>query len=366
MKKRALFLLPLLLISSSLSGCNNKGNLVKLTYGQMISDETTEIDYQSLKEKMLNKETFILAVYNSTCACWSEFKQVAKEYISSNHVIIYSININKFNLGSLNEVDTFNLSLIKSTVTLHIIENGLIRNEVADPTTRITKNLNAFSSYLNGVTTMPNMYYVSLDQVNNLYKSEETSLLYFARSNCSDCQYIDNTLLKNYNFKSNNKMYILDCESIGIREYDDSGALTKESQEKWNEFKINYGLASEKNMTYGYDSGYVPSFFLIKGNSNSDMPTFLSGAVYFNDEIGKDENGYYVKNSYYTEERKTNLAYLKDVPSSVLKGLRLSEDSVGQYGDYIYWLQEKAAVYHDVLMTKFIDYALEKVTHKAF
>lgn len=360
MKKQLLFL-PLTFASIlPLTSCNGTSEKVDLKYGQMISEKITIIDYLSLKEKIDNKENFILSVYTTGCACWSNFRKVAEEYINTNHVSIYGIDYKNFRASDGSSLDTFSLTFVSGGVSVHIFKDGKKKVEIADSKSPILTKISALTSFLEENVILPKMFYVSLDQVDSLYKSSETSLIYFARSSCSDCQYLDNNFLKEYSVTNN--LYILDCETIGVREYDDEGNLTPESATKWNQFKIDYGLAKDNNEKYGYDTGYVPSLFLIKGDGISTLPTFLSGSVYFNDEINKDDNGYYISNSYYTEERIANISYT----STILKGKRLTNEEVTTIGTYSFWNKEEASKEHNKLIKAFLDESLIKVTHKGF
>lgn len=360
MKKQLLFLPLLLTLIAPLSSCGNTTSKVDIKYGQMINNEVTTIDYLTLKGKMENKDNFILAVYSNGCACWSNFKKVATEYIKKTHIQIYAVEYSSFRTNEGKSLDNFSLTFVSGGVSLHIIQDGKKKSEIADSKSLVISKIEAFTNYLEENITLPKMFYVSLSQVDSLYKSEETSLIYFARSNCADCQYLDNNFLKTYKLTAN--MYILDCEALGIREYDDNGSLTEESALKWKEFKEKYGLAETKNAKFGYGEGYVPTLFLLKGNASNELPDFLSGAVYFNDEVAKDDNGYYISNSYYTSERIANLSYT----TTVIKNKRLETSEVTTYLDYAFWSQESAAKVHDPIIKAFLDEALTKVTHEGF
>lgn len=361
MKKQTLFLPLIFTMTLGLVSCQGQAEKVDLKYGQMMNNDVSVIDYLSLKEKIDNKDNFILVVYTNGCACWSNFKKVASEYIKENHVEIFAIDYKNFRSSDGSSLDTFSLTFVSGGVSIHILKEGKKKAEIADSKSLVTSRLSALTTFLEENIILPKMFYISLGQVDELYKSEQTSLLYFARSNCSDCQYLDNNFLRNYDITNN--MYILDCENIGIREYDDEGNLTPESATKWAEFKVNYGLAKDNNEKYGYDEGYVPSLFLVKGDGSSTLPTFLSGAVYFNDVVSKDSEGYYISNSYYTDARVSNLSYT----DTVLKNRRLSENEVTTYGEtYYVWNHVDAAKMHDTIIKAFLDESLTKVTHEGF
>ena len=65
----------------------------------------------------------------------------------------------------------------------------------------------------------------------------------------------------------------------------------------------------------------------------------------------------YVSRSFYSSERLTSLSYCENVEYNVLEGITLSESDIAKTSTgYIYWLQEKAAVYHTPLLEVFLDY----------
>lgn len=367
MKLKKILFIPLFIGLTSLTGCNNTTNKVELKYGQMIDNSITSIDYQSLKEKFLMKETFMVSVHAQGCACWSTFSSILRQYIEENHVKIYEISYDNLRNGAGATNDVFGLNIASGTVSFAIVENGEFKyNEISKKNNNIFKSYEQFKKFMDETVSLPKMFYISLNQVDELFKDEETSLLYFARSNCSDCNFIQSNVLENYNF--NNNMYILDCELLDIRQYDDNGNLTSESALLWQEFKDNYYMSSKNNPTYGYDTGYVPTLLLLKGNKDTGKPTILSGSVYLNDEIGKNEQGrYYIKNSYYTEERLPSLSYINDsIDHKVLKGLEIGSDGVIEYQGNYYWDKEYAKQYHDPLIKAFLDDSINKVTHTSF
>ncbi len=367
MKIKGLLLLPLALGILSLAGCKNKFEPVKLQYGQMISSELTENDYQQLKERFARKETFLLSVYARNCACWSNFKAAAKPYITKNHVEIFAVNYEAFHSVAGETLDTFGLDIEAGKTSFHVIKEGKVVLNVKSGDSKAMEKSSEFEKMMNDTVVLPKMFYINKTQLDSLYSSNETSAIYFMRSNCGDCTHMNDAFLNKYDAKGN--LYILDCEKIGIRQYDSEGNLTPTSQIAWNKFKSDYGLASDNNEKYGYDTGYVPTLMLMKGDATTHEATYLSGAVYFNDSVEKSGEKYVVSNSFYTSERLANLQYLSNFEGTkVLKGLELTEDDVATYEGttYTYWTQESAEKYHNPLAKAFLDYALPLVTHTSF
>ncbi len=370
MKIAHLLILPLSL--AVLTGCKGKNgdNIAHLHYGQMASESYETIDYQTLSEKVDNKETFLVSVYAEGCSCWSTFQTVLREYIKETHVIVYAIGYKSFHSSTGETLDNFGLKLKSGYTSFAIFKDGKPLVDLNSEKKEL-KEYEPFKKMMDASVTLPKIFYISKSQVDALYSSNETSLLYFARSNCQDCQYFDRNLLDSYEASKN--IYILDCEKIGIREYDEDGKLTPESQIAWDKFKVDYGLASTNNPDFGYNSGYVPTLFLLNGSGDAEHPaaTFQQGCVYFNDSIEEvDETTCKVTDTYYTSERASKLAYLDGVSVSILKDriVPKSDTSSFEYGGHTYymWKQESAAKYHNSLAKAFLDYSVQRVTHTGF
>ena len=349
MKKSAPLLLVSLLMSSfAISGCSNNSK-INLIYGDYTNNTVTDIKYLDLQSKIANKETFMLAVEpTGSCACWSDFKAILNVYIPETHVIVYHMKYAMFY-----ENETYGLNLRDGYTTFAIFESGELKQNIISDRQNMFHDEKVFREYITGTVNLPHYFYISLDKTNELFAASSTSsVIYFARSTCSDCAYVDKYVLKDYaeNHSFRNDMYILDCEKIGIREYDEDGHLTPESQVKWNKFKEDMLLADTYNKDYGYNTGYVPTFIKVRNN------TVESASVYFNDTVEEVDGKYKVTDSYYTEERLPKLDYLKDYSGTkVLKGLELSEDSIQKFGSFAMWKQEKAAEYHTPLLKCFLD-----------
>ena len=356
MKKFPLFLsLNLMLVSlASLGACSNNEK-VDLMYGNKNASGLTTISFDSLKEKVDSEQTFLLAVqYSDGCACWnSEAKPVLEKYVLEKHIDIYHIKLSELDGGG----NRFGITIITGNVSFAIFENGSVKHCITTKDDVALKKYDEFVSYFESVVNLPRIYYVNLDDVDNMYRSEETNIIYFGRSTCGDCGYLETHFLKDWskahpNYKKN--IYYLDCDVQDIR-LDDEGNV---NQEQWQTFKNDYGLSNKYNVDYGYDNGYVPTFLLIKGSLTG--VSYLSGSVAFNDTVTKSENGYEVTNSYYTNERLAKLEYIDDkVETKVLKGLKLNSEDV--YDEkYVFWKHESAEKYHNVLTEKFLDFAENK------
>lgn len=367
---KILFVTTLLTLLTA--SCNGNNEKVSLNYGSYVSNELTKINQSELASKVDNKESFLIVVSPSHegCMCWVDFKKILLDYITNNHLIIYEISYNSFFDTSNNQLNTFSLDIRKEMETFAIFSSGELKvQNVYSSSNSIFKQPTAFKEYLESMVTKPIMYYISLDQLNQIYTSKKEAVIYFARNNCPDCQVVDKEVLFSYSKAHTNskQLYILDCENIGIREYDENGSLTTISQAKWQEFKDNYGLSKLNNETFGYGQGYVPTFQLIKGNDTSYATSIVSSSVFFNDTLSKVDNVVKVTESFYSSVRVNKLQYTSNVTNKVLEGLTISENDYSEikYNDVTYytWKPTSALNYHNPLLTAFLDYALPQVSH---
>ena len=98
-----------------LSSCQGFSAKIDLQYGQMIHDDVDYIDYQTLKEKIDSKETFIVTVYAKNCSCWSMLHTNLIDYISKNHIQVFAVNYDNFHDASGKTLDNFNLNIPSSS-----------------------------------------------------------------------------------------------------------------------------------------------------------------------------------------------------------------------------------------------------------
>ena len=110
MKSKLFLLFPMLLSPILLSSCQGFSAKIDLQYGQMIHDDVDYIDYQTLKEKIDSKETFIVTVYAKNCSCWSMLHTNLIDYISKNHIQVFAVNYDNFHDASGKTLDNFNLN----------------------------------------------------------------------------------------------------------------------------------------------------------------------------------------------------------------------------------------------------------------
>jgi len=367
MKKR--FLLSTILMSLSLlSSCGNeKDNLVNITFGKLydyslaekIEEHVVKITHSTLSSFVFEKKEFILFVYDkdNTCTCYEDFEKAAIYLMQKRDALIYGINPSEFDGGH----DTFGLNVTKNEETVAIFQDGkLVHQKTTEGANDPFLEEYTFLNWFDEKAHFSKMLYVTYDQFLELSDHGDMFTVGFLRSSCPDCAYVEDTVLSSFNAEketiTRGNSYVIDCDAEGIRFV--NGVY---DEENWKAFKTKFGLSS--NPDYGYGQGFVPSFYTYSGHiGDTEYARVVDGAVYLNDVIKQDENGdYYVADSYYTEEREPNLAFLnKRIETRVLKGLKIPAKDV-ENGT---WKKSAAAKYHDPLLKAYLDYYIANPHHR--
>lgn len=362
MKNRFLLLVNSLLMISSLASCNTNINNDKtaLDYGSLClnSEEPLELinktdtDNDRLLDFFTHKEdgetiksykSAIIAFYfTNGCACWTATKGLLKQFALKYNVLIYYYNAT--GVDAKDVAYSVNIKNVNNDPLYAIIKKGKLEyvDRFNSEKSRFS-DFKIFEQHLLTKIELPRMFYVSKEQLDAMYNSTNNFVIYFAWSSCSDCKYTNDHFLYDYMAKTNKKMYVLDCDVDGIR-FDDKGNV---DNEQYTAFKQAYGLSSDTNPTFGYETGFVPTFFYVEPNGNK-ITSIKSGIVVQNDKIN-DEN--IVTRTYFTNERKDNLDYIDGIEVSVLEGVQLKE------GEKLGYLEQKEefAKYHNPLLKSFLD-----------
>ena len=364
------FLLFALLAPCALVSCGEDSK-VALVYGDQY-EGLTEIQYGDLANKVDDEKTFLLAVRpKSNCTCWAHFKVILEEYKRDTHISVFTIVASEFD----NATNKYGLDVRSDRETFAIFKNGkLYEQNVYSEKNAMFNQKKDFKAYLESRVHLPTMFYITLDTLDSWLGTQDKEFtVYFARNNCKDCEYLDNHALKEYGEKhlDMTNLYILDCESLGIRVYDENNNLTTASAEAWQKFKDNYKL-SNKYSEDGYNTGYVPTFLNVIGQSsyvpgvageasyeegNHDFIVGLS-YVYFNDTLTRGEDGKIrVTDSFLSQERfNEGLIPYIDNSNQLIKGIEVPESDITAYGPYLVWNKPAAAKYHDKALNQYLDY----------
>ncbi|MBO4737614.1 MAG: hypothetical protein J5627_04195 [Bacilli bacterium] len=354
--KKGLFLTIPLSLLAALSACQNTDSPAKvnLTFGKLydssklehIDDHLVTLTHSGLTSLVNSKKEFVLLVYDkdNTCTCWADFEKTILSFVKMKNALMYAISPSEFDGGH----ETFGLTISKSEETIAIFEDGKIKEQ------KVTKGSEdefmtpaVFSSWMSERVHFSNMLYVSKTQLEGLFAGDIQFTVGFLRASCSDCSYVESSVLSSFNSKDNNISYVIDCDAEGIRnkngEYD---------QEQWASFKYEYGLSEDANPDYGYGGGFVPSFYTYAPGDGDKKDLIIDGDVYLNDVVSNESGKYVVTNSFFTEERAPLLNFLGNtmVDHPVFKVFEIEDKDI-ENGR---WNKEAAAKYHDPLLNAFL------------
>ena len=346
MKKVAKILLPFVCLNACLlSGCGNDKR-VQLSFGNIHATAVEEnFTVVELDRKIENKESFLLVVADTTCACWNDFKPIINSYVSDNHVDCFFLKYSYF----INFASKYGIELTKGTTKFIVFEEGVAKIQLKSATNDKTmKDKNAFYKFMEGNVKLPKAYFIKEGDYGEV--TENGAIIYFERSECGDCSYLNPTVLANYVKKhpDMNNIYVLDCQWWK----DDLDLVQYQAK------KNNYGLSNCNNPEYGYDDGVFPFFSFVKKGY------YLSGAVAFNDTVELKNGKYVITNSYYDSDRLERFDYLSNVKTKVLEGMELPSSDVADNGAYITWMQDKAVKYYEPIIDAFLDTYLPQVNYK--
>ena len=332
-----LTLLPLSLLT--LIGCNKQKSSsdYRLSYGSLCDDGALLLSASDFKEKVDNKESFVIALIpgeekSVSCLCWKTFSWVIDNFCMSDERIIYKANV--FHL-----TDYGVSAPTKEDPGLAIFIDGKLYKQF-EYTVKDTKeywhDTDALRELISGYTLNPTMIYINDAQYTE-YQSNDKFVVSIIRNKCSDCKYVLPNVFDPYfkKHKVEDKLYLLDIQS-------------HYGQDNYQSYKDSINLSIKNNPTFGYGDGVVPTTFIYEKGQIKD------GTVFFNDSVTKEDDKYIVSDSYYTTERKDNLNYLEGVKHPVLKGLELKEDEVVEYEGNYYWKSESSEKYHTPLLQSFL------------
>lgn len=301
------------------------------------------------------------------CGCWVTFhEEILVPWIKSHNVLVYLLQAEELETDGN---DDYGIEYIDGIPSIAIFEEGSLKyqNKIDDESDFSTKSA-SFSEWMQNRMTYPVMFYLNKNQLDEMYEGTTPFTIYFSRSGCSDCSYIENHSLRGY-FKETrpaNPSYILDCDVEGICYYngtvysswDTALPDAKTAYAQWTAFKREYGLAYSQDNPVGFDAGYVPTFFHINpiAIESEKHEGIDSAGVFFNDTLDKETLT--ITNSYFTEERLAldALEYLaeSDVENKVLQGISLTDDNISSTA----WKHEQTEKYHDPIIAQFLDWTI--------
>ena len=285
MKKKALAI-PFFLVPALFSCQIDQVEKVDIPFGTDVGQNAKIEDYShlvridgtQLAKLVSDKENFILIAHSSVevdCTCWSEWHDsILVPYIKKHRLLVYLIDMDQL------AEEKYGLKLNSAYATLGIFKEGVLKhqNGTANQSSTFVTSYTDFADWMNYRIGHPQMFFVSLDQLNAKYNANAPFTVYFSRSSCGDCSYFSNNYLKEYLATNKNleESFILDCDVEGIRyvrgedgklyspsDKEDANAYQKQAYQQWSNFKADYGLAYSENNPAGWNSGYVPTLYHI-------------------------------------------------------------------------------------------------------
>lgn len=362
--------LPLLLISGSLFSCNNENaKNVYITFGKLYDSSlasdtkslylhTTNISYEDLNRKVKNQDNFVLLIYeyktlekgeDIECLCYTSLAYNLNIYIRDNNAEIYGIDP-----SDLKDVkDIFSLDIVAGEQTLAVFKDGNIHKQETTANNALSTS-EKISSFFKDVI-FSKMLYVSKSQLDSMFVKESTFTVGYLRKTCSDCAFLVNDFLKEYNQSSFDKnIYVIDCDVDGIRYNND-----ELDQEQWQSFKDVYGLSNKYNAEFGYNTGYIPTFLNYKVTLDKEYfgAYVVDGVVAYNDILTIDNGVCKISDTYWKGKEHPFFSILDSNVKTNLLNLEISKDEYSNYGeDGIYWKKDYAKEYHNKLIKGFLDY----------
>ncbi len=348
--------LPALLL---LGGCNPSLETitpVALDMGTIVYDEAEisanslshmqEISIGELNDMRSEKKNFLLLVGNQfDCSCWTAFHdEVMVPYILDNHLLLYWVAYS----GNEAKLGEMGLELSSSHETLAIFKDGEIayQHTTADTTSSWVKEKKVFAAWMDARIQAPRLLSLSKEQLDKKYEGQEDFSIFFSRSTCGDCSFLERNDIKEY-FISNvkdetipeNYLYYIDCDQVGIRYvlgedqkiYTPSsfGEYGEKASTQWKNFKQEYGLSYSEDNPVGWDEGYVPTIYHIhpsNGEKTGDVIDFAG--VFYNESVEEET----ITGTYFTSER-LELPALDYLSSSSIKNKALSGLALDQSKD---------------------------------
>jgi hypothetical protein len=295
MKKHFLFSLLLLPI---LAGCTGQ-SLVRVAIPFSDEMKTTNgalinlASYNDLEVKVDNEESFLLVVGNNTCLCTLDFTPVLSEWIEATNIPVYYLEFTLL----LFQDEKFDIPLSNnSTPILNIFEDGKLAHYRAYSASNASRNavfydIDLLTVWLNDRLVLPTFRFLTKANFDALFLKEETFIIYIGREDCADCSYAFQTfvipfLKDNAGYDQVSALpviYGLDVMQNGIRlpVMPGSELTTGNNTPGWETFKSEYGLNTTLNTTFGYSTGFVPTFMVIEGNGKmiKEDPSIIADMI---------------------------------------------------------------------------------------
>ena len=253
---------------------------------------TTLTEYSQLQALVDQEETFIIMIGNAGCGCTVEFLPVMREWIELHRVPTYYL---EYTLLAF-QTDKFDIPLVNTNVPiLAIFDTGELAFSRTYHLSKSSENalfydLDLLSAWFSERIILPNFVFLNKANFDALFTTQENMIVYIGRRTCPDCTYAFNTFMKPYlrNHPNTPTIYGLDVldNEIWVPE-------TGNTTPGWETFKTDYGMNNVLNTTFGYATGFVPTFLFIEGNGNTikDDPSIIKDMIVTYNDSSRDSEG---------------------------------------------------------------------------
>jgi hypothetical protein len=247
----------------------------------------TLASYNALDSMVNNEETFILVIGNATCLCTLDFLPVLSQWIQETHIPVYYLEFTLI----LYQDEKFDIPVLNGNAPiLNVFDSGRLAFHQAYNTTRTSQNAffydrSLLTEWFDARIMLPSFQFLTKANFDLLFSRNEKMILYIGREDCPDCTYAFNTFVVPF-LKANRNLppiYGLDVMLNGIRVPVIPGqeSTTGNNTPGWETFKSEYGLNTVINTTFGYATGFVPTFMYIEANGSfiKDDPSIIKDMI---------------------------------------------------------------------------------------
>jgi hypothetical protein len=214
------------------------------------------------------EQTFILMIGNASCGCTTEFLPVMRDWIEETNILTYYLEYTKLQFAE----DKFGIPMVTGSVpVLTIFDQGELAfykaynpNQSSD--NAVFYDLTLLTTWFEDRLIFPTFQFLSKANFDQLFTKDQKMIIYIGRHTCPDCTYAFNTFVLPY-IRSNPTLPPI----FGLDVLDNQiwRADTGNTTPGWSNFKTNYGMDNILNTTFGYATGFVPTFMYIETNGQS-------------------------------------------------------------------------------------------------
>jgi hypothetical protein len=325
-------------------------------------DYLTLTEYNQLALMVEQEDTFILMIGNATCGCTVEFLPVMRQWIDETDILTYYLEYTELEY----QTDKFGIPLVTGRVPiLAIFESGVLKHYQAYNPNRSSDNaflydLDLLKDWFNDRIQFPSFHFLNKTNMDQLFlETDRDFIIYLGREDCPDCSYAFQTFLVPF-LKANPNLppiYGFDVMVNGIRVPTVTGqeSTTGNNTPGWAEFKTDYGMNNVLNTTFGYSTGFVPTFMYIEANGEliKHDPTIIKDMVVTYNDSSRNENNEWTQQltrTYFDGTRPLQYTDL-NLTSLVLE----PHTSTAALRDLL-------KPYHNQAMQDFFDFYLPKVS----